>query len=255
MKYWIVPNSNAFFRLDDLLKNRDDVIWRHRNKFEVGDIVFIYTSTPVKRLTVLMRVEQTNVNKKDYDDSPYWGEKYKANRRGVPNLVQFKLIQKLSNQLKLSFFDMTQHGLNNNLQGIQTVSGALLEYILNEISGETTLEASPDFIIDDTTFPEGATMQVTVNKYERSREARRQCIEAHGCYCHVCGLDFAQKYGELGEGFIHVHHLVPISTIGEDYVVDPVKDLIPVCPNCHAMLHRGQAGQVLSIEQLRKIIK
>lgn len=98
---------------------------------------------------------------------------------------------------------------------------------------------------------EGAKKMMVVNQYERNPEARRQCIEAHGCYCHVCGLDFAQKYGELGEGFIHVHHLVPISTIGEDYVVDPVKDLIPVCPNCHAMLHRLENGRHLSVDELK----
>ena len=58
------------------------------------------------------------------------------------------------------------------------------------------------------------------------------------CCCSICGFDFEKNYGELGKGFIHVHHIVPVSKIGPNYIIDPVKDLIPVCPNCHAMLHR-----------------
>ncbi|HHO0788469.1 HNH endonuclease [Aeromonas allosaccharophila] len=64
-------------------------------------------------------------------------------------------------------------------------------------------------------------------------------------------IDFGEKYGELGKGFIHVHHMMPLSEIGEEYVVDPIKDLIPVCPNCHAMLHRRNPP--LTIDDLRKL--
>ena len=61
-------------------------------------------------------------------------------------------------------------------------------------------------------------------------------------------------YGEFGQGFIHVHHIVPISKIGKEYKIDPIKDLVPVCPNCHAMLHRGKDENVLTIDELKKII-
>lgn len=99
---------------------------------------------------------------------------------------------------------------------------------------------------------EGAKKTMIVNRYERDPEARRRCIEAHGCKCSICGLDFGEKYGIVGEGFIHVHHIVPLSTIGKNYKVNPDKDLIPVCPNCHAMLHRLENGTTLSVEELRK---
>jgi len=99
---------------------------------------------------------------------------------------------------------------------------------------------------------EGAVRQVIVNSYERSAAARTTCIKAHGYCCAVCDLDMGQRYGEVGEGFIHVHHLVEISTVSEEYEVDPVEDLRPVCPNCHAMLHRRIP--TLTIEDLKAMM-
>lgn len=95
----------------------------------------------------------------------------------------------------------------------------------------------PDEVVDEV-FVEGAVTQVTVNRYERNLAARQKCIDHHGATCWVCSFDFEARYGEPGKGFIHVHHLVPLSTIQESYEVDPINDLIPVCPNCHAMIHR-----------------
>ena len=99
-------------------------------------------------------------------------------------------------------------------------------------------------------YSEGARFSVTINAYERNPKARAACIAHHGHICAVCGFDFAKIYGTLGEGFIHVHHVVPIGKIGEQYEIDPIADLIPVCPNCHAMIHRTEPP--LTVEQLRK---
>lgn len=115
---------------------------------------------------------------------------------------------------------------------------------------------SPDRISDpNNNIPEGAKLRVTVNRYERSHIARAKCIAKHGYICKVCGIDFYKVYGEIGKNFIHIHHIVPVSKIGKDYRVNPIKDLVPVCPNCHAMLHRGVGGNVLSIEELKAIMK
>jgi hypothetical protein len=109
--------------------------------------------------------------------------------------------------------------------------------------------SSPDELPEGESFPEGAKRQVTVNAYERSVRARTQCIRHWGCQCYVCGFDFVQFYGELGRGIIHVHHLVPVADMGGEYALDPVWDLRPVCPNCHAVLHRSTL--VMPIEELR----
>lgn len=57
------------------------------------------------------------------------------------------------------------------------------------------------------TYVEGSALRVTVNSYERSPAARRRCIEHYGCLCSVCGFNFENTYGEVGRGFIHVHHV------------------------------------------------
>lgn len=73
-----------------------------------------------------------------------------------------------------------------------------------------------------------------MNWYERDRNARDACIQYYGPRCKVCALDFEERYGEIGKGFIHVHHTVPLSELGEKYTVDPIADLVPVCPSCNA---------------------
>ena len=106
---------------------------------------------------------------------------------------------------------------------------------------------------ESATFEEGATHRVLVNRYERDPKAREKCIEHHGKHCVICNLDFEARYGEIGKGFIHVHHLRPLGRLKSSYRVDPVKDLVPVCPNCHAMLHRRDPPY--DVEQLRRLIQ
>lgn len=96
----------------------------------------------------------------------------------------------------------------------------------------------PDEILEFTPITEGAIELKTVNRYERSLLARELCIKHYGYNCQICNLNFENFYGEIGLHFTHIHHLKPLATIGEKYIVDPIKDLIPVCPNCHAMIHR-----------------
>lgn len=100
---------------------------------------------------------------------------------------------------------------------------------------------------------EGAVRQVTVNAYERNPVARARCIEAHGAECSVCAFNFAATYGAIAAGFVHVHHTRPLACIGTQYEVDPVNDLRPVCPNCHAVIH--MTSPPLSIEEARSLLR
>lgn len=116
-------------------------------------------------------------------------------------------------------------------------------------AGLTNKLIFPDEIGNNETHIEGASQRVYVNAYERNQKARRKCIAHHGLNCKVCNFNFEDTYGSMGQNFIHVHHIKPLSKIQEEYEVDPINDLIPVCPNCHAMLHSTK--QALSVEQLK----
>lgn len=100
---------------------------------------------------------------------------------------------------------------------------------------------------------EGAALQIMVNRYERDPVARERCIACHGATCAVCGFDFGDVYGPVAQGFIHVHHLQPISTQGGPHRVNPVADLRPVCANCHAVIHLRK-GTPYTIEEMRAIL-
>ncbi|GAB4129005.1 MAG: HNH endonuclease [Thermogutta sp.] len=111
----------------------------------------------------------------------------------------------------------------------------------------------PDEVSETDQFIEGAVSRILVDAYERNPEARRRCIAAHGTDCVVCGFNFGTQYGPEAEGYIHVHHIHPLSSIRGSHTVDPVRDLRPVCPNCHAFLHLGKKDR--KIEDVRRLLR
>jgi hypothetical protein len=123
-------------------------------------------------------------------------------------------------------------------------------------------EASPVTLVNEAErqkFTEGRATKALVKRIERSSEARRACIEHYmrengwdHIECAICTFSFNQKYGEIGDGFIHIHHLKPLHEIDEEYQVNPEDDLVPVCPNCHAMLHKETPP--LTVKKLQKCI-
>lgn len=111
----------------------------------------------------------------------------------------------------------------------------------------------PEVAPSEGTFPEGARKTVIVNAYERSAAARAACIAHHGANCSVCGMNFQAMYGSVGKGLIHVHHLKALATVETAYEVDPIADLRPVCPNCHAMIHRREPMH--SLEEVKTMLR
>ncbi len=85
---------------------------------------------------------------------------------------------------------------------------------------------------------EGAVYSAIVKKYERSRYNRALCLKYYGFMCRGCGDKLAEKYGPIGSDVIHVHHIFPVSQMGGAYQLNPIKDLVPLCPNCHNIVHR-----------------
>ena len=121
-------------------------------------------------------------------------------------------------------------------------------------AGRVTL---PD---EATDLSEGALMQVSFTKHERNPALRQLCLKHFGTTCQACGMDFEAVYGAIGKGYVEVHHLSPISQTDGEHAVDPTKDLVPLCANCHAMIHRLMAAEkglegAAALEKLKGCLK
>ena len=100
---------------------------------------------------------------------------------------------------------------------------------------------------------EGKKKQYYTTRYERDSRNRKEAIRIHGTKCMICGFDYEKVYGELGKGYIEVHHIKPLASQEEEVAVNPETDLICVCANCHRMLHRYR-NYIISVEELRSIV-
>lgn len=136
-----------------------------------------------------------------------------------------------------------QKGLGTNLKGLRVIISQ------HEQALDSQEAIYPDDLDEPEALFEGVKKTIFVNSYERNPLARARCIEKYGAKCVVCGFDFGKKYGDIGLGFIHVHHLKQLADIKQGYEIHPIKDLRPVCPNCHAMLHKKKPPY--TIEELK----
>lgn len=250
---WMISANGKMYDHASSFSTCGFIDWRQRAKYEIGDIVFIYCTKPLKRVMYKCEVVKCNMQFSEcVDDKDFWIdiEEYKKSQSGM--YARLKLLGQVdSNNLDLN--TLKAHGLVAAPQGPIKVSEKL-EKFLNNNFNDFYSEGFFNDINKDERYHEGHTITSTVNKYERSSIARMKCVEYHGSKCLICGMDFGKKYGALGEGFIHVHHLKPLHTIGQDYIVDYKKDLIPVCPNCHAMIHRIENGENMTAEEIKEIL-
>ena len=109
-------------------------------------------------------------------------------------------------------------------------------------------------VIEDN-YSEGDVIDRSIKYYNRNRDARDACIAYYGCSCSICGMNFEEVYGELGRGFIEVHHIKKISTYEDKHNIDPIKDLRPVCSNCHSIIHRKRIPCSMEFIKANLLIK
>lgn len=153
------------------------------------------------------------------------------------------------NEIRWARQDLIEEGM---LAGTET-AGRGHWVLVAAIFREATDRA--DELLAERTFVEGAATTVLVNRYERNRSARNRCLAVHGTTCVVCGFSFEREFWTpAGVGpHIHVHHLVPLASIGARYKLDPIRHLVPICPNCHHMIHRREPP--FSVDELKAIRK
>jgi len=200
--------------------------------------------------------EMVNLYTKTGRETGYWAHRYlqKVKRVGglqaahdwlKPGIDSTSGLQRLmeKNRIDLSFEALV---LRSSWSSLFTAEE--LQIAQQRLNNSASLRLSEE-VPNQPQLLEGAVCQVTINRYERNPKARQRCIEYYGTSCCVCSFNFGQFFGATAEGFIHIHHLKPLSDIGEEYKVDPIEDLRPICPNCHAMVHLG--GTTRSIEDIK----
>ena len=99
---------------------------------------------------------------------------------------------------------------------------------------------------------EGRLTEARVLRRQRNRQARQQCLDASGYKCYVCGFNFEKAYGEIGKGFLEVHHTKPLATYDDEHPI-PQSELVALCSNCHSMVHRKR--EVLDVDKLKKVFE
>lgn len=247
---WIISANSKIYDHKSSFLNHGYIDWHQVFNFSVGDIVYIYSSKPDSRITFKTRVDKINMKFDEIrDDRDYWidNTKYQTSKNGV--FCKLTLLECIQNE-NLTLKYLLANGLKSAPQGAVRLKGSLLEYIEDNLDS-MNIDEKLDLV---SIHLEGSMQQILTNRYERNKEAREKCIKHYGLSCQVCSFNFAQTYGKIGSEFIHVHHVIPISKIKKNYVVNPIKDLIPVCPNCHAMLHRKINNKYLAVMELKQLL-
>jgi 5-methylcytosine-specific restriction protein A len=253
-RVWLVPSNPNEYDLAGAFSHYETLDWKRSYNYENGDILFMYVSGNIQKVCYKVEVIEGLVRTNDVNYSKaFWLDKEKFDQSKEWYRTRIRFVDQVDTT-ELSLAKLRERGLKGNIQGSMTLTGELRDYIMAFFKHDLTEGYYPDEVSE--TLEEGKRKTVTVNLYERNPIARKQCIDHYGVKCQVCDLDFENTYGPVGKDFIHVHHIKPLYEINQSYIVDPIKDLVPICPNCHAMLHRKENGVYLSIEQLRdRILK
>lgn len=252
---WLKSANGKMYDHASSFAHHGSIDWRQGNvKYNIGDLVYIYCAKPLQKIRYKCRV--TELDKNSYqirNDKEYWINQSEYEKSLNGRFFNLELVEEVDSE-KLSLPLLIQNGLKVAPQGSIKLNDNLENYI-SSIFSTANDEFFPEVLDTNSEIFEGLKKQVSVNKYERSSIARAKCIEVHGFICKICTLDFQKTYGKLGKDFIHVHHTTPIHTIGKNYKIDYANDLIPVCPNCHAMLHRKINGKFYSVIELKNLFK
>lgn len=183
---------------------------------------------------VLRRAPKTA---KDYTESmerflPRFMENYmNINVQSIYDVHDLEFLQNIHDQIKNK---KEWKEYNAKKHGCTFTSGlkCYIEFHQSEyypFKGFENIEQGSVFMDNIPKHVEGKVYESHSVGFERNLKAREECLKHYGCKCSVCGFDFEKEYGEIGRGFIEVHHIVPLSSIRDEYIVDPISDLRPLC--------------------------
>ena len=231
---------------------------KYKNKIQTGGLVIyykgrlknpIYSSKRLSNEPHYFGTGEIGNIKKELNTKNYFASIYnfKLFNEAVAFKNQFGYLENKANSFSGNYF---------RGNGVREITKEEYDRILKNatILDQTLSDPSADYNITHTSnISEGKKITIYSTKYERSKQNRDLALKIHGYSCCICSINFKEKYGDIGEGFIHIHHVKPLYSLEVEAVIDPMNFLVPVCPNCHAMIHRKK-GQIVSIEEMKKII-
>lgn len=232
-----------------------------------GDVVYVVTVRNGKLFLLGRMVVEEIIDyeeaceRLDYDpwEAEFHAIASSSTPMAIDNEIPVKTVKKLravrADEIRpLKFVDHERLD-RQALRGVVEITPESADLLDDFLEPSDTVDTNePGEITSGKECVEGATKKVFVNRFERNQRARAACIEEYGARCFVCGFDFGVKYGDLGNGFIEVHHKVPLASVRNDYVVNPISDLVPLCSNCHRMVHLLGEGEE-TLEELKRIVE
>lgn len=258
MTEWIIPANPHYYDHDASFAERGFIDWTQHNLFQQGDIVYVYMAMPIMKIVYKCIVQDSFIpGPNAVDDTKFWSDsKYVPSKFGNSLFVRLRLLKK-TNDYKLSYEYLIEHNyINGAIRGGLIISDPAFSRLLDVAFGTAFIE--PPALKKTEMTP-----SVKDNNALRIEDdgfadigARQACLNHFGTKCQICGFDFKTAYGNLGEGFIHVHQIETPSNIDAKHTVSQIQNLIPVCPNCHAMLHtKDDSGKTPSVDFLRSIVR
>lgn len=243
---WVWSDQqDAIYRVNN--DDQYDMYWSCGNtkRIEIGDLFFLM------RLGVEPKgiIGCGYVSSKPYPLTHWDEQKAKEGKSALRTDLLFKALS----EKPIVYLSYLQNKYPNYTwtpqAGGLSVPDEIAGELFSRIQANTKFSFRPSAKTDIELYAEGKSKSVTYKTYDRSPAARQACIEHYGYSCTVCGFNFEEAYGAIGSKYIEVHHLKQVADIGEEYLVDPIRDLRPVCANCHRMLHKTRPS--ISIDELQ----
>ncbi len=250
---WIISANHNKFDHSAAFDKFGYIDWKKSSNFKTGDIVYIYCTNPIKEIrfkTVvtidIMDFSQTTNNEE------FWKDKKEYFSAQSGKYFRLQLLLSISNH-DLSLENLKLNGLHGAPQGPQKLNNKTVIYIEKFFNAKTIPITS-----DDASFVEGMYALREHIFRERNQElikkAKLRFKGKHNgkLFCEVCGFNFSEKYGQLGEDFIEAHHIKPVSEM-KDGEETNIEDIIMLCSNCHSMIHRKRPW--LTKDKLKELLK
>lgn len=222
---------------------------------KVNDVVYIYVSAPYSRIMYkTICVKDNVIGGEIFDDIEFWSNPKEFDR--TKEHVRLEIVSEISSE-RLSLKTLNELKLiKARIQGAYKSERypELFEYIHQNTGEDKVIDDGLENTIFIPNGTEGKKVLYFTTKYERIRHNREKAVEIHGCKCMICGFDFEKKYGEIGKGFIEVHHVKPLFSLDEEVEINPETDLVCICPNCHRMIHHRR-GEIITPDELKYMLE